>query len=253
MSVIFVLVVILLFLMTMIGENRGLKSFLILIVNFITFFVMIKFVTAGYDPVKVTVLASVIISSVTLFFINGLNKKTVSSFLSVIVVVLLTLLLTYKMGSAAKLHGFSNENPGSAAYLSYYVHINFSKLVTCEILLGLLGAIIDVSISIASPMNEVFSSNNSIDRYELIKSGINIGRDILGTMTNTLLFAYVSGFMTILLWFKITNYPFGDLINSKLFCPEIFQILCSGIGIVLIIPVTAIVTGMILSRSSVSA
>jgi uncharacterized membrane protein len=102
-------------------------------------------------------------------------------------------------------------------------------------------------------MNEVFSSNNSIDRYELIKSGINIGRDILGTMTNTLLFAYVSGFMTILLWFKITNYPFGDLINSKLFCPEIFQILCSGIGIVLIIPVTAIVTGMILSRSSVSA
>lgn len=247
MSVTFVLMIILLFLMVMVGENRGLKSFAILIVNFFTFFVMLKLISSGIDPVKATVIGCVGISFITLFLINGFNKKTVSSFLAVCLVVLLTILLVYKTGSDARLQGFSNENPGTAAYLSYYVHIDFSKLVICEILIGLIGAIIDVSISISSSMHEIFSNNLYINKHDLLKSGINIGRDILGTMANTLLFAYIGGFMTLLLWFDITNYPLGKLINSKLFCPEVFQILCSGIGIILIIPATAIVTSAILS------
>jgi uncharacterized membrane protein len=246
MSVTFVLLIILLFLMTMVGEGRGLKSFVILLVNFFTFFVMLKFISSGIDPVKATVIGCVAISAATLFIINGFNKKTLSSFLAVCLVVLVTILLVYKTGSDARLQGFSNENPGRAAYLSYYVHVDFTKLVICEILIGLIGAIIDVSISISSSMYEIYSNNLYIHKYDLIKSGINIGRDILGTMTNTLLFAYISGFMTLLLWFDIINYPFGEIINSKLFCPEVFQILCSGIGIILIIPATAFITGAIL-------
>lgn len=246
MSVTFVLLIVLLFLMAMVGENRGLKSFAILIVNFFTFFAMLKFISSGIDPVKATVTGCVVISSITLFLINGFNKKTVSSFLAVCMVVLLTILLVYKIGPAARLQGFSNENPGRAAYLSYYVHVDFSKLVMCEILIGLIGAVIDVSISISSSMHEIFSNNLYNNKHDLLKSGINIGRDILGTMTNTLLFAYIGGFMTLLLWFDITKYPLSELINSKLFCPEVFQILCSGIGIVLIIPVTAIITSAIL-------
>ena len=246
MSVAFVLLIILLFLMAVVGENRGLKSFAMLMVNFFTFFAMLKLISSGIDPVKATVIGCIVISFITLFLINGFNKKTVSSFIAVCLVVLLTLLLVYKIGSDARLQGFSNENPGRAAYLSYYVHIDFSKLVVCEILIGLIGAVIDVSISISSSMQEIFSNNSYINKHDLLKSGINIGRDILGTMTNTLLFAYIGGFMTLLLWFDITNYPLSKLINSKLFCPEVFQILCSGIGIILIIPVTAIITSVIL-------
>ncbi|MHB8062212.1 MAG: YibE/F family protein [Ruminiclostridium sp.] len=248
MSVPFVLLFVLLLLMAMIGENRGVKSFFILILNFCFFFILLKFIAAGFDPIKVTVFACIIISLVTLFFINGINKKTVSSFISVIIVVLATILLTYNMTTGAKLQGFSNENPGGAAQLSYYVHIDFSKLVISEILIGLLGAIIDVSISISSSMNEIFKNNMLTTKSNLLKSGINIGRDILGTMSNTLLFAFISGFMTLLMWLNTVSYPINDIINSKIIGAEVFQILCSGIGIILIIPTTAILTTMILFK-----
>lgn len=246
MSVTVVLLLLLLCLMVMIGENRGLKSFFILLLNLCTFFIMLKAITAGIDPIKATIAGCIILSSITLFFINGFNKKTLASFISVIIVVLITILLTYKIGTDAKLQGFSIENSGGATHLSYYVHVNFSSLVTCEILIGLLGAIIDVSISISSSMNEIFKNNNLIKKQDLLMSGINIGRDILGTMTNTLLFAYLSGFLTLLIWLNLIKYPISELINSKLFCPEVFQLICSGIGIILIIPVTAAVSSLLL-------
>ena len=77
-------------------------------------------------------------------------------------------------------------------------------------------------------------------------SGINIGKDILGTMTNTLLFAFISGFMTLIIWYNKFNYSISDILNNKVFGSEILQILCSGIGIILTIPITAFVTLRIL-------
>ncbi len=125
--------------------------------------------------------------------------------------------------------------------------LNFSTIVMCEILIGLLGAIIDVSISISSSMNELFKNNSLIPKNVLLKSGINIGKDILGTMTNTMLFAYIGGFMTLIIWFYDLHYTAADIINAKVFCAEVFQVLSSGIGVILIIPVTALITSMILT------
>ncbi len=246
MSVIFILLVILLFLMVIIGENRGTKSFIILLLNFGTFFGMLKIMTLGFDPIKVTILACIVISSVTLFFINGINRKTMASLLSVFIVVLLTVLLTYKTGNDARLQGFSNEGPVSVSNLSYYVNINFSKLFICEILIGLLGAIIDVAISIASSMYEMLLNNPDISKAGLFRSGMNIGKDILGTMANTMLFAYISGFMAVIVWLGLSNYPLSGIFNSKIFGPEIFQTLSGGIGIILVIPVTAAITTFML-------
>jgi len=103
MNVTFVLFLILLFLMIVIGGKRGAKSFFTLCLNFFTLFIMLSLIALNLDPLKVTILGSAVISSTTLFYINGINKKTVSSLISVIIVVLLTIMLTYKMGTAAKI------------------------------------------------------------------------------------------------------------------------------------------------------
>lgn len=95
-----------------------------------------------------------------------------------------------------------------------YVHIDFTKIVICQILIGLLGAIVDVSISISSSMNEVYKNNLTIRKNELLKSGLNIGKDILGTMTNTLLFAYIGGFMTLIIYFNELHYSITDIIKK---------------------------------------
>lgn len=207
---------------------------------------MIGFMSINFDPIIVTIIGCMLITYITLFYINGFNVKTVSSLLSVTLVVFITMILTYRMGSNAKIQGFDNAEIESIQFLSFYVNINFAKVVICQILIGLLGAIIDVSISISSSMNEVYRNDLNISKKNLFVSGMNIGKDILGTMTNTLLFAFIGGFMTLIIFFNELNYSFGDIVNSKVFCSEIFQILCSGIGIILIIPITAYITSKII-------
>jgi len=246
MNIILILLLILLILMTVVGGTRGVQSFLTLILNFFTLFFMIILIGAKIDPIKVTFIGAMIISFFSLFFINGYNKKTVSSLLSVTIVIALVMLTTYQMGINAQIQGFSNEQIDTVSFYSLFVQIDFSKIVICEILIGLLGAIIDVSISISSSMNEIYKNDLLISQYELFKSGMNIGKDILGTMTNTLFFAYVSGFMTLLIYFNQLNYSLSTILNAKVFCSEVFQSICCGIGIILIIPITAFITSKLL-------
>lgn len=246
MNIILILLIILLILMTVVGGTRGVQSFFTLILNFFTLFFMIILIGAKIDPIKVTFIGAMIISFFSLFFINGFNKKTLSSLLSVIIVILLVMFITYNMGINAKIQGFSNEQTDTVSFYSLYVQINFSKIIICEILIGLLGAIIDVSISISSSMNEIYKNDSLIMQHELFKSGMNIGKDILGTMTNTLFFAYISGFMTLMIYFNQLNYSLATIINAKVFCSEVFQSICCGIGIVLIIPITAFITSKLL-------
>ncbi|KAJ52703.1 YibE/F family protein [Clostridium tetanomorphum DSM 665] len=198
MNIIAALLIILFVLMLVVGGKKGAKSFFTLIFNFIILFIMLILIACKLDPIKVTIFISIIISSITLFYINGFNKKTVASLLSVTLVVLLTMIITSKIGINAKIQGFGYEQYESISSLSLYVQLNFTKIVICEILVGLLGAIIDVSISISSSMNELYKNNSLISQNNLFKSGMNIGKDILGTMTNTLFFAFISGFMTLI-------------------------------------------------------
>lgn len=246
MNISFLLLIILFILMAIVGGQRGVRSFFTLFLNFIILFFMIILIGAKLDPIKVTVFGCIIISFITLFFINGFNVKTVSSLLAVTMVVFLTMLMTYNIGNGAKIQGFGNEQSETISYLSIYVQLNFAKIVICQILIGLLGAIIDVSISISSSMYEIYKSDISITRNNVLKSGMNIGKDILGTMTNTLLFAYIGGFMTLIIYFNELHYSLTDILNAKVFCSEVFQILCGGIGIVLIIPITAFITSRFL-------
>jgi uncharacterized membrane protein len=250
MSVAFVLFLILLILMIAVGGGKGAKSFFTLVLNLITLFFMFWLMTLGLDPLKVTVYGCIIISSITLFYINGFNKKTVSSLISVIIVVLICITLTFTTGKNANIQGFSLEDSDNISMFSLYVNLDFAKVVMCEMLIGLIGAIIDVSISISSSMNEIFINNELISKGSLLSSGINIGKDILGTMTNTLLFAYIGGFMTLIIWFHDFHYSVPDILNAKVFCAEVFQVLESGIGIILIIPITAAVTSGILFLKS---
>jgi uncharacterized membrane protein len=246
MSVIAVLTIILFLLMFAVGRDRGVRSFFTLCLNFLIFFIMVILIANRLNPLIVTIVICIIISSITLFYINGLNKKTIASLISVIIVVLFTTLITYKMGMRVKIQGFGKEQYDSISSLSLYIKLNFSTIVICEILIGLLGAVIDVSISISSSMNELYNTNPLISKKSLFNSGMNIGKDILGTMTNTLFFAYISGFMALIIYFSSLHYSIGDILNNKVFCAEVFQILCSGVGIILIIPVTASVTSKIL-------
>ncbi|MDF2872581.1 MAG: hypothetical protein K0R05_4156 [Anaerocolumna sp.] len=246
MNVIIILAAILFILMKLIGKEKGSRSFLSLIINFSILFITILLIAHNLNAILVTILACILVSYFTLFYINGRSRKTVAAFLSVLLTLAGMFLLIYIMGSITRIQGFSEEEFEEISLYTLTIGIDFNKIAVSTIIMGLIGAIIDTAISISSSMNEIFLHNPAITRRNLFLSGLNISRDILGTTTNTLYFAFVGGFMALILWMKDLDYSFGTIMNSKVFCAEIISILCSGLGVTLIIPVTAGITAHIL-------
>ena len=125
---------------------------------------------------------------------------------------------------------------------SYDVGIDFSKITTALILIGLIGSTTDSAIAVSSALYEVYQNNKNLSSKELIKSGLNIGKDILGTTANTLLFAFLGSFMTLIIWFITCKYNVFDILNNKTFQEEYIQSIFSLIGCILIIPIAVLTT-----------
>lgn len=246
MNVILILTAILYILMKLIGGEKGVRSFYSLILSFFIFMVSVLLMAHKFNIILVTILTCILVSYVTLFYINGKSRKTVSAFLSVLATLALLFLLIFFLGTTTRIQGFGQEEFEEISLYSLAIGIDFNKIAISTIIMGLIGAIIDTAISISSSMNEIFLHNPSITRRKLFASGLNISRDILGTTTNTLYFAFVGGYMALILWLKDLDYSLGTIVNSKVFCAEIISILCSGLGVTLIIPVTAGITAYML-------
>lgn len=236
---------ILLVLLTIIGGKRGIKTFFTIYMNLALLFILVIIVGWGFNPTIPTLVICTIISIIILFFLNGYNKKTISSFISVILTLIVFTIITFILSNNIYIHGYTEETIESIGYLTYNIGINMLTLSSCIIIIGLIGTINDTSIAISSALYELHENNQKLKVKELFLSGMNIGRDILGTTTNTLFFAYLGGFMTLFIYFQDFQYSFTTIINSKIFAIEFTRIILSGISSFLIIPLTSLITSVI--------
>ncbi|WP_373893422.1 YibE/F family protein [Virgibacillus natechei] len=249
MNVLVVLAIILFVLMVLIGGGKGVRSFLALFLNFgVLLFTIILMTIPTINPLIPTFLACTVVSCINLFYINDVNRKTKTAFLSTMITIIILLFFIMLVTEKAKIQGFGEEETDEISAFSLYVGVDFARIAASVIIMSAIGSIIDVAISIASPINEIFRHNPSISRKDLFTSGLKIGRDILGTDTNTLFFAFFGTHLGLLIWFKDLSYSFGEIINSKVFSAEIINILIAGIGVALIIPITAWITSYSLVR-----
>lgn len=245
----FVLTIILFILMIIIGGKTGTRSFLSLFFNFgIIMLTVLFMMDPNANPIILTVIACAGISCINLFYINKINRATVAAFLATVITITILIFFIYIMTKKAMIQGFGEEEVEELTIFSLYFGINFVKVGAAVIIMSTIGAITDVAISITSPMREILQHNPSIRRRDLFLSGINIGKDILGSNTNTLFFAFIGGYLGLLLWFKDLNYSFGEIVNSKVFSAEMITIFCAGIGIALIIPIAASINSYLLIR-----
>jgi len=180
--------------------------------------------------------------AIILYFVNERNVKTESSMKSIIIVLVILAVIIFGMTIFSRIAGFGYESFEEINMFSYDVNIDFTNIAIAIILIGLIGATVDSSIAISSALFEVYENNKKLSKKELFNSGINIGKDILCTTANTLLFAFLGEFMTLLIWFESLHYSLGEIINAKTFCAEMIRILFSGMGCVLVIPITAYIT-----------
>ncbi|MFK2827055.1 YibE/F family protein [Bacillus sp. B190/17] len=244
------LAAILFILMILVGGKKGARSFISLFLNFGVLFLTILFMTdPSISPILLTFIACTLIGFISLFYINEVNSKTVIAFISTMITIVILLLFIVIVTEKSMIQGFGEEETEGISAFSLYIGVDFVKIGASVIIMSTIGAIMDVAISIASSMREIFNHNPLISRKDLFTSGVGIGKDILGTDTNTLFFAFFGGYLGLLLWFKDLSYSIGEIVNSKVFSAEMVTILCAGIGIALIIPIASWINAYFLVRT----
>ncbi|ALV22617.1 YibE/F family protein [Carnobacterium antarcticum] len=248
MSVLVCLAVILFILMKFVGGEKGTRSFIALFLNFGVTFATMLLMGSKNNPIIITLIACTVISCINLFYINNVSIKSIAAFISTMITLVLLVSVIFILVEMSMIQGFGIEEIEELNSFTLYIGIDFAKVAVCTIIMGTIGAITDTAISISSAMNEISIHNPLIDRFGLFKSGMNVGRDILGTTTNTLYFAFIGGYLALILWFKDLSYSLGEVVNSKVFSSEIISIFCIGTGAILIIPITAWLTAYILSK-----
>ena len=237
-----ILIILLFLLMIYIDIKRGIKLFLSILFNFIILMIIFYLIAVGLNPIICSLIGCFIISYIILYYVNERNIKTESSLKSVIIVLIILSFLIFFVTKISRIAGFGYESYEEINMFSYDVKIDFTNIAISMILISLIGATVDSSIAISSALYEVYDNNKNLSKKDLFISGMNIGKDILCTTNNTLMFAFLGEFMTLLIWFYKGDYSFLEIVNAKTFVSEIIKILFSAIGCIIVIPITAYIT-----------
>lgn len=243
------LVIIFFLLLIIVGGLKGVKSIITLLITaFAVLKVMLPLILKGYNPIYLSIGISVVVIAISLIIISGFNKKALAAIIGTSGGVLIAGIITLIIGSLANLTGLGSEEAQMLSLIPQGDSFNFKGILFAGIILGALGAVMDVSMSIASSMNEIKIANPNITGKQLIKSGMNVGKDIMGTMSNTLILAYSGGSIHLMLLLMAHDFSITEIINRDMIASEIVRALAGSIGLIFTIPITAIVAASLYKK-----
>lgn len=247
--VIYGLAVLFLAIVFLVGRKKGLYSMISLVFTLVVIiYFLIPRILAGYDPVFMSILASVLIAVISTFIVSGFNAKSISAIIGVILGVSIAGLVSVVAGRLANLSGINTNEAEEMIALSDAIPIQVPELLFAGIIVSALGAIMDMGMSISSSIFEIRSVRPELTAGELYRSGMNVGRDVIGTMTNTLILAFAGSSLTVIIIIALYYLPYLRLINLNLLGLEIIQGLSGSIGMILTVPVTAACAAFLASR-----
>ena len=238
MSIVIVLAIILLLLLTVINGKRGIKAFFSLFANYLLVVCAAVLMCKGFSPVLMALIFSFAASAFILFFINGINSKTVIAYISIVCVLILVSVLIIGFGYHNRLNGFGGNLNDTLYLYSPNIPVDFSAVAVAVILISLTGAITDTALDISTSLHEVYMNNKNSTFVDLVKSGNNMGADIMGTMVNTLFFVFLGELTAFVIAYGRYHFGFSVMINDSLFFQEIAQLFIGNIGCILVIPAT---------------
>ena len=212
------------------------------------FMVFIPAILSGKNIYACAVIICAYTIFMTYLIVNGYNKKTLAAALGCIGGLTVSGLLTLLMDKFLSLTGYIDEDSIYLSLLSSENPINLNAIIFAGILIGALGAVMDVAMSISSSLWEVREKSNALSFGSLFKSGINIGRDIMGTMANTLILAYIGSSLSIVLLLSAYATSLLYLLNMEMITVEILQALVGSFGILLTLPLTSLISAALFSK-----
>ncbi len=231
------------------GRMRGAQSLIALIVTILLIFLgFIPLVIQGVSPLLLAIVVSVVASGVTFIIISGFNRKTLASTLGVLIGFVISAILVVLFGNVLAISGVMNNH---IVYLKYTTSINIHELIFAGILIGAIGAVMDVAISMASTIEELKKANPDYTATHLFTSALNVGKDLLGTMVNTLILAYVGTSLPFIILIYLQyggNTPLLNILNLDLIAEEILRSMIGSTGMLITIPATAFIAALLASR-----
>jgi len=235
----------------LVGRKKGIKAIIGLIITVLAvFFVLLAAIFKGYNAILVSIATCFIITVLTFTIIGGWNKKSISAALGTIGGIVLAGIIATVFGYIAKLSGAGKEEAIMLSITSN-VKFNFRDLLFAEIIVSALGACMDVGMSIASSLSELKIKKPSMTAKELFKSGMNIGGDMIGTMTNTLILSFIGSSLLLVLLYMSSNITVVEVLNIEAIVTESVCALSGSIGIVYTVPITAAIFAFINRDKSV--
>ena len=246
------LMAIFLFLLVIFGRKKGVNTILALGFNIASIFmVFIPSILAGYNIYIFSIITCIFIVISTIIIVYGIDKKSIATALGCFGGVFVSLILLIVMDKIIHISGYTSEEAMYMVLLDIDNPINLKAIVFASIIIGAIGAIMDISIDIAASLREISYKIKEPTFKEIFKSGITIGQDIIATMTNTLILAYVGSSLSGVVLITAYNTSLINLFNKEAIIIEILQALIGSLGLLFTIPLTTIICAVIYSNKGI--
>jgi len=226
-------------LVLLLGGKKGIQALVSLALSILAiFYIFIPLLKKDVNSVFITFIIVIAISIITMPIILGFNRKSLVAIFGATLGVITALFFGFLFKWLIDINGMGAEDSRMLAV--QFPDFDYEGIFLAGVIIGALGAVMDVAVSITSGLEEVTRHSKSLSIQEIWSSGLSIGRDILGSMVNTLIFAYVGASLTLILLFMQSNASLIDVLNQGFIAEEVVRSLVGSIGLLATIPLTAL-------------
>ncbi len=233
------------------GGKKGINTIISLIFTCLSIFmVFVPSILRGNNIYMSSIIISIFIIFMSLLLISGWNKKTLCSIVGNLGGLLIAGLLAYIISDMLHLTGLIDDDSMLLLMVNSDLSIDLKAILWAGIVIGSLGAVMDVSMSIASAMHELAENMDTKNFKTMLKSGLNIGQDAIGTMTNTLILAYIGSSLSVVILLMVNYKDILLLFNLEMIVFEIIQAIIGSMGILFAIPITSVFAAYLYNRKN---
>lgn len=239
-------------LMWLVGRRKGFNSIVALVFTFaVVIMLYIPLMYIGCSPFLAATVSVILITIVTFLLITDLEMKSLAAMLGTVGGVVVAGVIALIFGKTSHVTGMNVEEIETLVYVGQNSKLDVGGMLFSGILIASLGAVMDVAMSVSTSLNEIQLNRPDISKKEMFRSGINIGRDMIGTMSNTLILAYVGGSLNLIMIIYAYSYQMHQVMSMYTVAIELMRGISGTMGIILTVPLTSLIASILLCRKNI--
>ncbi len=220
-----------------------------LILSFIVIiYYLVPQILSGASPLLVSFIAALAIAVISLFWAHGFHIRTVIAFISTMITITFALIISYFFVSFSRLSGLGTEEAFFLQAAGVGV-VNLKGLLLGGIIIGTLGILDDITTGQSAAVEEIYKANKSLKFNDLYQRGLSVGKEHIISLVNTLVLAYTSVALPLLLLFTIYKQPAWVVLNSEIIVEEVIRMLVGSTTLILAVPITTVLAAYIFAHN----